>query len=57
MWLQQLINPDDMHSESKAQDRLVFVAASAGGNLDFLKTHKGNCYKPMQRVVQKEASI
>lgn len=42
MWLQQLINPDDMHSESKAQDRLVFVAASAGGNLDFLKTHKAH---------------
>lgn len=48
MWLQQLINPGDKHSESKAQDRSVFVVVSAGDNLDFFKTPKGNCYKHMQ---------
>lgn len=56
MWLQQPINPGDIHSESKAQDRLAFVAVSAGDNLDFLKTPEGNCYKHMQRGVQKEES-
>lgn len=55
-WLQQLINPGDIHSESKEQDRLVFVAVSAGDNLDFLKTPKGSCYTHMQKVAQKEAS-
>lgn len=57
MWLQQLINPGHIYSESKAQDRLVFVAVSTDDNLDFLKTPKGNCYKHIQKVVQKEASI